>query len=182
MDNGFFQCSSFPLLLPRTDVPDSIPWLVFLFIPVTQGCWKSATGPVPLPGSSRSLSKQDELLQESSCSQLNEEPPPAAGTGAKSTWQAPTPRDTSSQGSWADPGSAPWGGERFAPSHPCVGPASWQPRCHPVPCGCCGGVQEAVGDSQGCAVPVVGAATPSPWVTAPGAAAQLGYDLPDPAP
>lgn len=138
MDNGFFQCSSFPLLLPRTDVPDSIPWLVFLFIPVTQGCWKSATGPVPLPGSSRSLSKQDELLQESSCSQLNEEPPPAAGTGAKSTWQAPTPRDTSSQGSWADPGSAPWGGERFAPSHPCVGPASWQPRCHPVPCGCCG--------------------------------------------
>lgn len=33
------------------------------------------------------------------------------------------------------------------------------------------GVQEATGDSEGCAVPVVGASTPSPWVTAAGGGA-----------
>lgn len=44
------------------------------------------------------------------------------------------------------------------------------------------GVQEATGDSGGCAVPVVGAAAPSPWVRAAGSGAQLGSDLPDPSP
>lgn len=64
-----------------------------------------------LPCSSRPLSKQDELLQEGFCPQPKEEPPAAAaGTGADRAWQAPTPRGTSGQGSWADPGSAPWGG------------------------------------------------------------------------
>lgn len=43
-------------------------------------------------------------------------------------------------------------------------------------------VQEATGDSEGCAVTVVGAATPSLWVTVAGGGAQLGSDLPDPTP
>lgn len=55
-----------------------------------------------------------------------------------------------------------WGGvcSKPTPSQPHVGPASWQLSCHPVPCGCSWvQQQEAVGDSEGCAMPVVGAAT-----------------------